>query len=117
MSISTDNTTIGERIRSLRLKKKLQAADLAGQVHVTKQAWSHYEYNRRTPALPVLVCIARMLSVSLDYLAWRTDIPYNPDDEDFVNLMKAFVDLKPEDRKKLVKTAEELGKEQEKNDN
>lgn len=98
-------SSIGARIRTIRKSKGLKAKFLYDKCAISKQAWSNYEHDRRTPELYRLIDISDELSVSLDYLACRTNIPYDPKDEDFSNLMAVFLKLKPEERRKLIDTA------------
>ena len=67
--------TIGNRIRDMRIQKKLSQADLGAMANTTKQVISTYERGVRTPRIDMAEKIAKALSVSLDYLMGATDDP------------------------------------------
>ncbi len=101
-------STIGGRIQTVRKERKKEAKALYTKLGISKQAWSNYEKDRRTPELYKLIDISNELCVSLDYLTCRTNIQFNPKDEDFEALMEIFPGLEPEHRKQLIDTAKKL---------
>lgn len=58
----------GEQIRQIRQKEKLTQAQLAEQLHVTRQAVSNWENNKNLPDLEMIILIAQTFHVSLDWL-------------------------------------------------
>lgn len=58
----------GQRIKALRLQKKLTQAELAQQLGVTKSVISAYETGLRMPSYDILIRLARIFKVSTDYL-------------------------------------------------
>lgn len=58
----------GQRIKALRLQKKLTQAELAQQLGVTKSVISAYEAGLRMPSYDILIRLARIFKVSTDYL-------------------------------------------------
>ena len=59
---------LGMRIASLRQSHSLSQAELAKRLHISASAVGMYEQGRREPALDVLVEMARIFGVSLDFL-------------------------------------------------
>lgn len=58
----------GIRLAKLRMAKGLSQAQLAERLGITKSMISAYENSIRMPSYPVLLKIAGMFSVSIDYL-------------------------------------------------
>lgn len=58
----------GNRIRALRLQKKMTQAELANKLGVTKSVISAYETGLRMPSYDILIQMARIFKVSTDYL-------------------------------------------------
>lgn len=58
----------GNRLKTLRIKKKLTQQQLADLLGLTKSVISAYENGLRYPAYDVLIKIARIFKVSTDYL-------------------------------------------------
>ncbi|MBP3855211.1 MAG: helix-turn-helix transcriptional regulator [Ruminiclostridium sp.] len=67
-----------ERLKSLREERGYTQEKLAAVIHVTKNSVSHYERNISLPTIDVLISLADIFDVSLDYLLGRTD--YNISD-------------------------------------
>ncbi len=61
-----NSTTLGERIRELRIKNGYSQEMLASLLGVTRQSISHYESNRRMPGLSSLLRLARLFQVPVD---------------------------------------------------
>ena len=59
---------LGEKIRSLRLKKNLKQSDLANALQVSPQAVSKWEKDSNAPDIFLLVRLSRLFGVSTDYL-------------------------------------------------
>ena len=59
---------LGERICILRCQKGLTQAELAETLHISTSALGMYEQERRQPALDLIVQIAHIFGVSVDYL-------------------------------------------------
>ena len=58
----------GLRIRSLRESRKMSQEMLGAKIGRSKPVISNYENNIKTPPLDVLISIANVFHVSLDYL-------------------------------------------------
>lgn len=67
---------LGERIRELRIAKRLNQVELAGLLGVTKQSVSNWENENIQPSIDMLVRLADVLRVSTDYLLSREDKTY-----------------------------------------
>lgn len=63
---------ISDRLRSLRTSKNLTQQKLADILKVTKSAVSAYEVGTRLPSYDVLLKIANIYHVSVDYLLGNT---------------------------------------------
>lgn len=62
---------LGERLRTLRVERGMTQSRLAQQLGVTKSVVSAYETGIRSPSYEVLLSLARIFSVSTDYLLGR----------------------------------------------
>ena len=59
---------LGEKIRTLRLEKRISQTDMSRCIGVSKAMISSYELEQRSPSYEVLIKIASFFSVSTDYL-------------------------------------------------
>lgn len=59
---------LGFRIKEIRTRRGLSQKELAQRINKSKSAVCGYETNAQIPPLEVLVSIATVLNVSLDYL-------------------------------------------------
>lgn len=59
---------IGERIKELRMEKNMSQVRLGVELSVSQEAVSSYETNKTVPTLEVLVMIAKIFGVSVDYI-------------------------------------------------
>ena len=60
------------RIKEIRLQKKVSQKDLAEAIDITRQAISLYEKNLRTPSPKVWQALADYFNVSVPYLQGKT---------------------------------------------
>jgi len=65
-------TTLGERIRRLRIKRGLTQKTLAGE-HMTRNMLSLIENGTALPSLPSLLYLAKMLEMPVDYFFSSTE--------------------------------------------
>lgn len=63
--------TLGERLKKLRMERGLTQEQLAGQLHVTRQAVAKWESDNGTPDVDNLVRLADAFGVTLDTLVGR----------------------------------------------
>ena len=61
--------TFGERLRYLRLSKKIGQIELAKKIGVGKSIVSLWETNQCEPTLSRLVALSKYFEVTIDYLA------------------------------------------------
>lgn len=64
---------IGNKLKSLRIEKKLTQKQIADQIGLAISAVSSYESGSRYPSYDVLVRLAHIFHVSTDYLLGMTD--------------------------------------------
>ena len=67
------NMNMGDKLKSLRLEKKLTQKQIADRIGLAISAVSSYESGTRYPSYDVLVKLARIFHVSTDYLLGMTD--------------------------------------------
>lgn len=65
----------GLRIKELRESKKMSQEELGRRIGRSKPVISNYENNIKTPPLDVLINIAIVFNVSLDYLVGIDKVP------------------------------------------
>jgi transcriptional regulator with XRE-family HTH domain len=59
---------MGERLRELRLRRRISQEEVARHIGITRSAYSHYEINNRQPVYETLIKLAAYFDVSLDYI-------------------------------------------------
>lgn len=64
---------LAERLRQCRKEKGLTQQRVAIYCDITENAYQNYELQTREPKLEILIKIADLFDVSLDYLVGRTD--------------------------------------------
>lgn len=66
---------LAQRLKECR--KKLGYTQIQAAIHadITEAAYNNYERAKKMPRLDILIRIADMYQVSLDYLTGRTDFP------------------------------------------
>ena len=64
---------LSERLRALRKEKGYTQLQVAVYCDITEKAYQNYELMTREPKLEILMRIADLYGVSLDYLVGRTD--------------------------------------------
>lgn len=65
--------TLAERLKSCRKEKGLTQGQVAIYCDITEKTYQNYELMTREPKLDILIRIADLYKVSLDYLVGRTD--------------------------------------------
>jgi transcriptional regulator with XRE-family HTH domain len=65
-----DKETIGQRVRRLRRERGMRARDLAKKVNSNQTSILHMENGVRATNMFTFIEVARVLNVSLDYLAY-----------------------------------------------
>ena len=65
---------LSERLRECRKEKGMTQMQVAVYCDITEKAYQNYELMTREPKLEILIRIADLFGVSLDYLVGRTDV-------------------------------------------
>ncbi|HQV55377.1 MAG TPA: helix-turn-helix transcriptional regulator [Chitinophagaceae bacterium] len=97
---------IGERIKELRVQKKLTQTDLAKLVKLTYIQIGRYEANKSNPSADVLQRLAHALDTTTDFLMKGTEdeaVAAQLSDKELLKQYKQVEQLNQED-KHLVKT-------------
>jgi HTH-type transcriptional regulator, competence development regulator len=71
-----------ERLKTLRLQKKLTHQDMANFLGITRQGYSKYENGQSQPDIETINKLAQFFNVTTDYLLGRTDNPNPPEKDD-----------------------------------
>ena len=66
-------TILSKRLKECRKEKRYTQVQVAIYCDITEKAYQNYELMTREPKLEILVRIADLYGVSLDYLVGRTD--------------------------------------------
>lgn len=66
-------TILSKRLKECRKEKRYTQGQVAIYCDITEKAYQNYELMTREPKLEILVRIAELYGVSLDYLVGRTD--------------------------------------------
>lgn len=64
---------LADRLRQCRSEKELTQNQVAIYCDITEKAYQNYELMTRMPKLEILLKIAELFNVSLDYLVGRTN--------------------------------------------
>ena len=64
---------LSDRLKECRKAKGLTQMQVATYCDITEKAYQNYELMTREPRIEILVRIADLFEVSLDYLTGRTD--------------------------------------------
>ncbi len=62
-----------KRLREIRMKRGFTQQKLADSVDIALRSYQCYETGTRTPCYDLLICLADILDVSLDYLMGRDE--------------------------------------------
>ena len=64
--------TVAEGLRRFRREKKLTQSDVAKALGIHQQAYQRYEVGKVLPIITLLIKMAEVYNVSIDYLVGRT---------------------------------------------
>ncbi|ARD47789.1 helix-turn-helix domain-containing protein [Sporosarcina sp. P33] len=67
--------TVGERLKTLRLKKRLTLREVASKIGLAKSSYASYEGGYRNPPIDKLIALAQLYQVSTDYILNLTNVP------------------------------------------
>ncbi|MDR1642504.1 MAG: helix-turn-helix domain-containing protein [Clostridiales bacterium] len=76
VNLRYDKKTIGDRIRTLRLKSGLTLEELAANIYMAPKSLENIESGERAPSVEALVFIANMFQVSVDSILARESPAY-----------------------------------------
>lgn len=76
------------RLKMLRLQKKLTHQDMADFLGITRQGYSKYENGQSQPDIDTINKLAEFFNVTTDYLLGRTDHPNPPEQDDIPEELK-----------------------------
>jgi transcriptional regulator with XRE-family HTH domain len=93
--------TLGNRIKQLRQQRGLSQAQLAKKLNVHQKQISGYERDIHSPSIELLVRLAELFNVSLDYIAFdnreeKNIIPIA--DRELMQVVQQIDQLSAEDR-------------------
>ena len=69
---------LSDRLKQLRLRFGYSQAFLAEELSISRMAYTQYESGHREPPLEILIHLAQMYQVSLDYLLGLSDLSRSP---------------------------------------
>lgn len=87
---------MGEKLKTLRLEKRLTQKQVADRIGLAISAVSSYESGTRYPSYDVLVKLARIFHVSTDFLLGMTNtrnIDVNGLNDNEIELVSQLVDI------------------------
>jgi transcriptional regulator with XRE-family HTH domain len=117
--MAQDKKIVAQRIGQLLASKGMTQTQLAEKSGITQAAISQIVNEERFPTTPVLMKIAKVLTVSIDYLVGQTNTPDVAsalgNDETLMKFFRNFQSLDPQ-MQELLKQQAELMKKQKKND-
>lgn len=68
---------IAERLTAAREKVGLSQSEVARRIGATQAAISYFEQGLKIPSVPVLLNLAKLYNVSMDYLAGNDGVQSN----------------------------------------
>ncbi|WP_077616815.1 helix-turn-helix domain-containing protein [Caenibacillus caldisaponilyticus] len=108
----------GERLKILRMRKKLSQQDVADRLNINRSTYARYELGQTQPDFETLEKLADFFDVSTDYILGRTDNPNPPgNDEDNLVAFYNLDDLDEEDIQYVKETIEFLRRKRRKQKN
>jgi transcriptional regulator with XRE-family HTH domain len=110
---------MGQRLRELRLRRKISQEEVARHIGITRSAYSHYEINNRQPVYETLIKLAAYFDVSLDYIIGgahsnaKAELPFTSDTREILSL---FQHMSQEQRKKSITLINDLIRQEQRAD-
>lgn len=62
---------VSEKLKELRKAHNMTQEQVANCIHVSRPSYTQYELGKKRPSLEILVELAKLYKVSLDYLVGR----------------------------------------------
>lgn len=103
--------TMGDRLRALRLQKKISQGEVARFIGITRSAYSHYEINNRQPVYDTLIKLSAYFDVSLDYIiggSASTTKPESPDVPETNEVLALLRHMNQEQRMQSIRLLRDL---------
>ncbi len=97
--------SFGTRLVELRKAKKISQIELAQQLDIHKNVLGRYERDQAKPSIEVAAKIAKLLDVSLDYLAGNTEADL---DKDITEKVLSIQILPSEEKERILFTLDAL---------
>ena len=72
-NMANKSGNLGDRLKELRIKKRLTQKELSDKLYVSDKTISKWEQNKSSPDLDLLIELSIIFDVSLDYLAGKKD--------------------------------------------
>lgn len=94
-----------DKIKEYRIRNNISQIEMAKKLHITRQAYNHYETGRRIPPVPVLIDIAKILNTDIAALSSTEEEakkPAVPEDSELSEIKSIFEQLSPDNRAKLL---------------
>ncbi len=96
-----------KRLKAKRMELGWTQSEFASKAGITPAAASQMEAGERNPSLAVLQKIAKTLSVSIDFLVGKSDIPNMQKAEgEWQEFHRNFIDLNESDKQFLIQQVE-----------
>lgn len=90
-------TTLGTRIKAVREQLRLNQVEFARKLNIDQSTLANYEMDRRSPKADMLIAIADISGVTVDYLLGRE-----------TGIKKELPDLTPKDEREIAKQLENM---------
>ena len=105
---------LAERLKQLRIAANLQQTDIIKRLSLSSARYSQYESGKRRPDYELLIEIANLYGVSVDYLLGRATIQnhptpatpaYSPDELDLIKKYRFLDEARQEAIRDLIDTS------------
>lgn len=101
----------GERLRSLRIARKMTQKQVAEELNISESTWCQYENVKRHPDGDMLKQIGNYFCVSVDYLLGITEEKYGRISIDIQQLVNDYNLLTKDKRERLHQFIREIKEE------
>ncbi|MCD7836590.1 MAG: helix-turn-helix domain-containing protein [Lachnospiraceae bacterium] len=107
---------MSNRIRELRIEKKITQLQLSIELNVTQETISAYEHNRHMPSVTALIKMSEIFNASMDYIMGLSNVRHilvEPDNtandaEQKAKLLYCYQRLGTKNKARLIAYAEGL---------
>lgn len=108
MEIDKDTYDLGDILKQLREQKGISQAEAGNRIGVSRSTINNYEANTQDPRLPTLRKLAKLYSVTTDYLlgmTWQSYIEHEGLDESQKGMILKVSEMMAEEFKKINKNS------------